>query len=140
MFTILCSYTTRTEFTKHPCISSINMAYIHMLHVGDCNLSPKTYGLKAHRPYTQSVLATLSTLQQNSHYKLVDIVESLSISLFMQGPLTSTVLICYTCIYEGVRVRVSQPSIYNSCRFSFKYVLNALIGKSCKLRVGSLWF
>ena len=24
---------------------------------------------------------------------------------------------------EGVRVRVSQPSIYNSCRFSFKYVL-----------------
>ena len=30
-------------------------------------------------------------------------------------------------IYEGVRARVGQPSIYNSCRFSFKYVLNVLI-------------
>ena len=54
--------------------------YIHMLHVSDCNLSPKTYALKAHRPYTQSVLATLSTLQQNCHYKLVDFAESLSIT------------------------------------------------------------
>ena len=32
-----------------------------------------------------------------------------------------------TCITEGVRVRVSQRSIYNSCRFSFKYLINVLI-------------
>ena len=31
--------------------------------------------------------------------------------------------------YEGVRARVGQPSIYNSCRFSFKYVLNVLINR-----------
>ena len=33
----------------------------------------------------------------------------------------------FRIIIEGVRARVSQPLIYNSCRFSFKYVLNVLI-------------
>ena len=36
-------------------------------------------------------------------------------------------LLIIQMIIEGVRVRVGQPSIYNSCRFSFKYVLNVLI-------------
>ena len=27
------------------------------------------------------------------------------------------------CIIEGVRVRVGQPSIYNSCRFPFKIIM-----------------
>ena len=33
---------------------------------------------------------------------------------------------------EGVRARVGQPSIYNSCRFSFKYVLNVIIEQTGK--------
>ena len=32
-------------------------------------------------------------------------------------------------IIEGVRARVGQPSIYNSCRFSFKYVRIEQTGK-----------
>ena len=36
-------------------------------------------------------------------------------------------------IIEGIRVRVGQPSIYNSCRFSFKYVLNVLIEQTGKV-------
>ena len=35
----------------------------------------------------------------------------------------------YEPIIEGVRARVGQPSIYNSCRFSFKYVLIEQTGK-----------
>ena len=35
-------------------------------------------------------------------------------------------------IIEGVRVRVGQPSIYNSRQFSFKYVLKVLIEQTGK--------
>ena len=44
----------------------------------------------------------------------------------------STLPILRIIIIEGVRVRVGQPSIYNSCRFSFKYVLNVLIEQTGK--------
>ena len=56
-------------------------------------------------------------------------------SIFEHGPLgfdRLALLQMNGLIVEGVRARVGQPSIYNSCRFSFKYVLSVLIEQTGK--------